>query len=212
MTRKEAGKLIKKLIQQDKYDEAEPLIRKELKEETYWINRWKNWAKDPQGTPEESKIADLIRFGTHWLWDRLALCYYERKKYKLALRYQSKALEIAPHCPMNLWGQAGTLDILGRSDEAIVIYKRLLRTGMNKILNRKICGAESEADARGMLTDCRYRIAMCYKEKGNKETAIKWLKLNLKLRKRGDLSIYNKKKVQKALNDLQKPSRLRHAA
>ena len=38
----------------------------------------------------------------HWLLSRLALTYYEQRKYKKALEIERQALRLAPRCPLAL--------------------------------------------------------------------------------------------------------------
>ncbi|WP_242395548.1 tetratricopeptide repeat protein [Anaeromyxobacter oryzisoli] len=61
--------------------------------------------------------------GDHWLWTRLALTYYEQRNYKQALKHETRALALEPHCPLALWGLAGTYQMLGEVDEAVSLYR-----------------------------------------------------------------------------------------
>lgn len=97
----------------------------------------------------------------HWLLDRLATTYYEERKYKKALRLTEKALALMPDCPMVLWDYAGTLDALGRSQEAIEVYMDLIQRGPDKV-GEEECGEGLEW-AIGLLTDCFYRVSVCLK-------------------------------------------------
>jgi len=69
----------------------------------------------------------------HWLLTRLGLTYYEEHNYKKALFYETQALRLAPKCPLVLWDYAGTLEMLGRDKEAIAIYRKLVKRGVDKI-------------------------------------------------------------------------------
>jgi hypothetical protein len=102
--------------------------------------------------------------GDHWLLTRLATTYYEQRKYKEALKYSRSAFSSNPECPLVLWDLAGTLDALGKKDEAIGIYSQLLDRGVQRIANDE-CG-EGEEWARSLLADCKYRIAMACKDIG----------------------------------------------
>lgn len=97
----------------------------------------------------------------HWLLARLATTYYEERRYKKALQLVEKALALAPHCPLVLWDYAGTLDALGRSEEAIDIYMSLVLRGPDKV-GQEECG-EGVGWAVGLLTDCFYRVSVCLK-------------------------------------------------
>jgi tetratricopeptide (TPR) repeat protein len=70
---------------------------------------------------------------SHWLLTRLGLTYYEQRQYKRAIQYSEKALALAPHCPLVLWDYAGCLEMLDRTQEALAIYRRLLRRGINRL-------------------------------------------------------------------------------
>src|SRR3569833_2186370 len=65
----------------------------------------------------------------HWLLGRLALTYYEQRKYKQALHWDVIALREAPYCPLLIWGYAGTLALLDRNHEALLLYRWLLDWG-----------------------------------------------------------------------------------
>src|SRR5262245_20839579 len=101
---------------------------------------------------------------SHWLLTRLGLTYYEAYKYEKALFYTERALELTPNCPLALWDYAGDLDMLGRTREAIYIYKKLVKRGVEGIAYGD-CG-EGLAWARGLVADCLYRLAKCYDELG----------------------------------------------
>lgn len=95
----------------------------------------------------------------HWLLTRLATTYYEERHYKKALQLNEKARSLAPNCPLVLWDYAGTLDALGRSEEAIAIFMSLILRGPDKI-GREECGEGLEW-AIGLLADCFYRVSVC---------------------------------------------------
>ena len=88
-------KRIEKAIKTDSWIAARKLIREELK-------------RDPKD---------------HWLLGRLALTYYEQRKYDRALHWNLKALQEAPYCPLLIWDYAGTLAMLDRNNEALLLYR-----------------------------------------------------------------------------------------
>ncbi len=161
------SKEIEEAIRQEKWKEARALIRSKLKQ-----------------FPED-----------HWLITRLGSTYYEQRQYKHSLRYAEKALSLAPNCPLVLWDYAGSLDMLQRPKEAIAIYKRILKKGVNQIAYGE-CG-EGKAWARGLIADCHYRLAHCYRELGQWKEALREYKRHLSLRSPGCRSIYDIKKVRK---------------
>jgi tetratricopeptide (TPR) repeat protein len=93
----------------------------------------------------------------HWLLSRLALTYYEERQYERALYWEAMALQEAPYCPLAIWGHAGSLEMLGRSAEARVLYRWLLSWGEEELAYGD-CG-EGIRKARSLVTDCHYRIA-----------------------------------------------------
>jgi len=65
----------------------------------------------------------------HWLLTRLSSVYYEQRRYVLALKYAEKAFAEAPSCPLVLWDYAGVLQMLGRHDESLDLYARIVTRG-----------------------------------------------------------------------------------
>jgi len=137
---------------------------------------------------------------SHWLLTRLGLTYYEEHNYKKALFYDTQAMELAPNCPLVLWDYAGTLDMLGRNEEAIAIYKKLIKRGVDKIAYGE-CG-EGMAWAKGVVADSLYRIAKCYEEQGQPKKALNYYEQHLKRRGPGCRSIYSINEVKKQLKEV----------
>jgi tetratricopeptide (TPR) repeat protein len=134
----------------------------------------------------------------HFLFTRLSTTYFEEKKYKKALEYVQKALRISPHCPLVLWDYAGTLDMLGRSKDALKVYKSLLKMGVSRLGYGE--DGEGVRYARTMINDCRYRIGLLYASMGKFYLSSKYIKLHIATRSRNCLSIYNLRKVKKQLS------------
>lgn len=126
----------------------------------------------------------------HWLLTRLGLTYYEMRDYATALFYEEQALGIAPRCPLVLWDYAGSLQMLGRDQEAIEVYRRLVRRGPKRIAAGP-CG-EGLARARGLVADCHYRIAESLEELGLHDEALREFEKHLGMRGRGGQSIYSR--------------------
>ncbi len=137
----------------------------------------------------------------HWLLTRMALTFYEERKYTEALDWSEKALSIAPNCPLVLWDYAGALAMLDRFEEAKSIYRKLIRKGPHRIA-RDECG-EGLARARGLVADCQYRLARCYVEEGHVGKARTHLKRHLDLRGPGCHSIYPIDDVRRELKILE---------
>jgi tetratricopeptide (TPR) repeat protein len=136
---------------------------------------------------------------SHWLVARLALTCYEEFDYKHALTIGQQAYKLAPHCPLVLWDLAGTLDMLGRHREAILLYRRLIRRGAESLAFGD-CG-EGLAWARGLVADCWYRLAHCEQELGHRTLAVRCYHQHLAMRGPGCRSIYPLRNVRKEMRD-----------
>jgi tetratricopeptide (TPR) repeat protein len=136
----------------------------------------------------------------HWLLTRLALTYYEQRQYRRALAYDVRALQIAPYCPLAVWGYAGSLDMLEQRKEALQIYRWLISWGEDYLAHGP-CG-EGIQRARSLIADCFYRIASIQERSGQRKRAIAAYKEHLARRKAGTRSIYSLKNVRNALKKL----------
>jgi len=160
------GKKIEKAIEADDWIAARKLIKAELKH-------------DPKD---------------HWLLGRLALTYYEQRKYKQALHWDVMALQEAPYCPLLIWGYAGTLTMLDRNDEALLLYRWLLSWGEEQLAYGE-CG-EGIRSARALIADCHYRIACIWEQKRQWKRSAAAFETYLSLRKKGYGSIYSLREVK----------------
>jgi len=124
----------------------------------------------------------------HWLLTRLSLTYYEQFDYRRALAIARRANQLAPHCPLVLWDLGGALDMLGRHTEAIAIFRRLIRRGVESIAFGD-CG-EGLAWARGLVADCWFRLACLHSKRGRRRDAVSCYRRHLAMRGRGCRSIY----------------------
>jgi tetratricopeptide (TPR) repeat protein len=159
--------IIWSLMQEDKWEEARSLLEKLLE-------------ADPD---------------SHWLLSRIALTYYEQKNYEKALEYEVQALELAPDCPMVLWGYAGELDMLEYDKDAICVYQKLLRRGSKRIAYGD-CG-EGIVKARSLVNDCRYRLACLYADTGDFSLAKKYINDYISHRNRNYTSIYDLREAKR---------------
>ncbi len=141
----------------------------------------------------------------HWLLTRLGLTYYEERRYKQALKYELRALVIAPNCPLVLWDYAGSLEMLDQTEAALKVYRRLVHRGIWQIAFGE-CG-EGLAWARGLIADCHYRMAHCYAALQRPRMAIRSLRRHICLRGPGCRSIYSLAKVREELGKLHAPVR-----
>lgn len=136
---------------------------------------------------------------SHWLLSRLALTYYEQRNYKKALETEKRALEIAPRCPLSLWGLAGANDMLGRRTEAAALYVRLIRRGVTRLADGE-CG-EGLRWARGLVADCWYRLGAIREDQRDDHGAILAFQRHLQRRALGS-SIYSAREVRSRLRAL----------
>ncbi len=130
---------------------------------------------------------------SHWLVTRLGLTYYEQRNYAATLECAERAREIAPGCPLVLWDNAGSLQMLGRHRDAIEVYRSLVRRGPKRIANGP-CG-EGLARARGLVADCHYRIAKSLQALGRHKAALAEFETHLDLRGPGRQSIYRRSEL-----------------
>jgi len=138
---------------------------------------------------------------SHWLISRLALTYYEQRGYAKALELETRALRLAPRCPLVLWGHAGSLEMLGRKAEAVVVYRRLIRRGPDR-LSRGPCG-EGIRWARGLVADCWYRLGRISQAEGKLRLATRAYRHHMEAR-RGGASIYDASEVRVRLRSLER--------
>lgn len=137
----------------------------------------------------------------HWLISRLATTYYEEGNYEKALELEKEARKLSPRCPLVLWGYANALDMLRQETKAIRVWKQLLRRGEDDIAKGE-CG-EGVRWTRSLLNDCRYRIALAYRDLGKFDIALQYLKEHIENRSPGIPSIYPLSEVKKKLAQLQ---------
>ena len=124
----------------------------------------------------------------HWLLTRLAMTHSEQRRYDKALEISEKAVAFAPRCPLALWDYACCLDMTGKHQKAITIWKKLLRRGLLAIARGD--HGEGIPWARSLLNDCRYRIALSYRKQGAVGLACRYLRRHIAERSRSTRSIY----------------------
>jgi tetratricopeptide (TPR) repeat protein len=151
---------IEDLIEKERWSEARAALRKALK-------------KEPRH---------------HWLLTRLALTYYEQRRYAEALKYVSRAFEYAPTCPLVLWDYAGALQMLGRHSEALDLYARIVTRDISDLASGE-CG-EGRGWARGLVADAHYRASLSLKALGKEKASSSAFEQCLDLRGPGCRSIY----------------------
>ena len=137
---------------------------------------------------------------SHWLLTRLALTYYEAFDYKRALTISLQAYQFAPRCPLVLWDLVGSYDMLRRHKDAISLYRKLIRRGIESVAYDE-CG-EGLAWARSLIADCWYRLAHCEREIGRRSRAANCYKQHIAMRGPGCHSIYPLRSVRRELREL----------
>jgi tetratricopeptide (TPR) repeat protein len=135
----------------------------------------------------------------HFMISRLALTHYEQRNYRKAMSLERRALVLAPHCPMALWGLAGANHMLGHLDEATRIYRRLIRRGAPR-LARGRCG-EGIRDARRLVADCWFRLGVVRELEGRVAGAMAAYRKHLRVRTPCG-SIYSATDVRRRLKAL----------
>ncbi len=138
----------------------------------------------------------------HWLLTRIGTTYYEEGKYETALEYASRARTLAPRCPLVLWDYAGALDMLGRFNEALDVYKVFINDWPATVLEE--CN-EGEEWGMSLLTDVLYRIGVCASRIGKKQAAEFFFRSHLRLVAMGNASIYPAEEVQREMEALGLP-------
>lgn len=134
---------------------------------------------------------------SYWLQTMIGATYYEQRKYEKALFWAEKAMTEGKNDPLVLWDYAGVLSMLGRTDEAMRIWQQLIDCGSEKV-GTELCG-EGIRWAKSLINDCRYRLALAHKEKGNREVAHAYFQAHLTQR-RGTPSLYALREVKKEIS------------
>ncbi len=141
----------------------------------------------------------------HWLWCRLSGVRYEQRDYPGAQTAADKALEIVPDCPLALWSCAGPLEIRGKTKEAVKIYKKLIRRGLQQLKTPDEDANECWEGAdwtRGLVVDCIFRTAGCLAQLGEKEEAVQWYRHFVNLMPFGMHSVYSREAALARLRSL----------
>jgi tetratricopeptide (TPR) repeat protein len=148
---------------------------------------------------------------SHWVLTQLGVTFYEQRRYREALELFRASLEIVPDCPLTLWNVAGALDALGKSGEAIDIYKWLIES---KTTPKQDPCWESEDWSLSLKTDCFFRLGTCFQRLRKQEKAQECFEEYLHLLSIGAHGSYSLEEVQKkmrALLDGSKPADAKRA-
>jgi len=133
----------------------------------------------------------------HWLWTTLGLTYYEERNYGKALKCSTRAVELAPDCPLVLWDYAGTLQMCDREEAALAIWTALLGMELEDVAYGEC--SEGMDWAMQLMNDVHYRMGHYFERHGRKEQACTSFSKYLHNRSHGVGSIYDKKDVEEKL-------------
>ncbi len=167
----EFNDLVNDYIMNEEWDKAKEILEKEL-------------AKNPED---------------HWIITQLSEVFYEMRDYDKALELSTKAIELAPDCPLVMNDNALHLYMHEKDKEAIEIWDKMLKKGVEEIAYGK-CG-EGLKVAKSMLNDVRMRIGLSYFETGEKKKALNYFNEHLNNRQRGLYSNFTKREVEKKIKD-----------
>lgn len=159
-------------------------------------------SKDWSAAERQIRLELRTEPDVHWLWERLGAACYEQRRYEEALRYAEKALEIMPKCSLALWDKAGALHMLGLVSEAIDLYRKLLRKGLEGIAHEPC--SEGRAWTRALVSDSYYLLGLCYVSTHERIKAIRAIRQSLDLRGPGVQSLYPIAMVRNTLSQVQK--------
>ena len=164
--------LVNDYIMNEEWDKAKNILEKELEK-----------------SPED-----------HWIITQLSEVYYEKRNYDKALELSTKAIELAPDCPLVMNDHALHLYIHEKDKDAIAIWNKMLQKGIKEIAYSE-CG-EGLQNAKSMLNDVRMRIGLSYFETEQKEIALSYFKEHLSNRQRGLYSNFTKREVEKKIKEV----------
>lgn len=137
------GKKIEQLIADERWRDARAVILKELE-------------KDSE---------------SHWLWDRLAVTFYEERDYESASKHIETAYQLAPACPLVLWDYAGTKDAMGDCETAIAFYFKIAKRMKGR--PRDECALHEGPQWRlSLLVDCIFRVGNCCRKLNRTKQAV----------------------------------------
>jgi tetratricopeptide (TPR) repeat protein len=139
------------------------------------------------------RAAVHIEPDSHWLHTRLATSLYEQERYADALEANERAYVLKPTCPLVLWDRACIFDMIDHTDEAISVWRRLLKKGPKAVAENE-CG-EGMKWAQSLLNDCRYRLAFAYADKKQSKEARSYLRRYLSHCESGISTIFDLKEA-----------------
>jgi tetratricopeptide (TPR) repeat protein len=167
-----AGKRIQRLLAEEKWQEAQALLHREL-----------------------------IHAPTdHWAWMMLSETYYEQFEYETALECAKRAVELAPHCTLGLWHYAGCLSMTGQERAALSVWQLMLNRDLEEVAHEE-CG-EGLPWAMQLLNDVHYRMGFIHQFLGEDAQARVSFEKYLHNRRHGVGSLYDAAEVEQRLTEL----------
>jgi len=144
----------------------------------------------------------------HWLMGNLASVFYELHEYDEAYTVLSSAIIEHENCPFLWWHLAGTLEGLGRVEEAIVVWNEILKYDSIYIdFSDNPCW-ESLEFKYSLITDTFFRVANAlvnmYKYSEAKPYFERFIERNLLNKDLLNNSIYNFNDILVKYNSLYK--------
>ena len=194
--RDKRGRIAQSIAAKEGHDRVTAFLSKQMGDKIHREIAAENWAR----ARELIRSALRRERDSHRLLSRLGRTYYEERDYRRALHYSEKALSLAPRCPLVLCDYARCLDMLERPKEALSVYRRIVRRGVDRLAHGD-CGG-GLAWARSLVADCHYRMAHCYRKIRQRKRAIREYEAHLAMRGPGCHSIYPIKMVRRDLQDL----------
>jgi tetratricopeptide (TPR) repeat protein len=128
---------------------------------------------------------------------------HEDRKYRAALPYFERALEVAPRCPVAAYCKANTLHMLDRDEEAYAILKRLINASILELRDCcPHCGPESlQLDAYYLL------FLVTLRARGFGREAFGYARQHLRRRRRGLESLWSVREVRAEIAAMRRESR-----
>jgi tetratricopeptide (TPR) repeat protein len=135
----------------------------------------------------------------HWILTQLGVTFYEEGNYQEALSWFLKSLRIVESCPLTLWNIAGTLDALGKYNDAVRIFSWLLESQTSP--EEDPCWENSEW-SNSLKADCVYRLGVCFQHQEKRQKAEHCFRQYLDLLVAGLKTSYTLEDVRNRLQDL----------
>jgi tetratricopeptide (TPR) repeat protein len=132
------------------------------------------------------KKLPLVPKDKAWIFAKICECYYELRKYKIAVRYGKKSLEFQKNYPIALWNLGNSLYYIKEYRESIVVLKKLTNISDEVIGNKETqLGVKW---AKSLRMDTNLKIALNYYALYKDAMVRKHLKIYKELKKQNNKS------------------------